>query len=132
MGLEHFQPSSLPKPFSYGGVAGYSHAVKAGNMLCISGQVARDGAGRMVGAGDIAAQATQVFENLKMALTASGARFENVVKLTVYLTDRNHRQTVGDVRARYFTGPLPASTMILAELLDPEALLEIDAIAVVE
>ena len=126
MSVEHIQPQGLPKPPTY------SHVVKAGNTVYVAGQVAQDEKGQPVGRGDFTAQATQVFENLKKALTSAGADFGDLVKITVYITDPRYREPLGEVRSRYLTGPLPASTLIVvAGLASPDYLLEIEGIAVV-
>jgi len=111
----------------------YAHVVKAGNTIYVAGQVAQDETGQVVGRGDITAQATQVFENLKKALAAAGADFRNVVKINIYLTDPRYREPLGKVRAQYIRDPLPASTLVVvAGLAEPDYLIEIEAVAVVE
>ncbi|MBM2826000.1 MAG: Endoribonuclease [Dehalococcoidia bacterium] len=127
MAIERIQPEGLPKPTIY------SPVVRAGNTVYISGQVPQDENGRIVGRGDFSAQATQVFENMKKALASVGADFSNLVKITVYLTDPRFREALGEVRSKYLTGPLPASTLVVvAGLAQPDYLLEIESIAVVE
>src|SRR6266496_5215258 len=86
---------------------GYTHVVEvvAGRPVYISGQVALDSAGSLVGPGDIRAQARQVFDNLRMALGAVGATFEQVVKLNYYLVDATHLPVVREVRDQ-FVNPL--------------------------
>ncbi|MDO8689091.1 MAG: RidA family protein [Dehalococcoidia bacterium] len=109
----------------------YSHAVRAGNLLFLAGQVARDKEGRAVGLGDAAAQADQVMKNIGALLEAAGATFDNIVKLNVFLTDMRYSPAVGQVRRRYMREPFPASTSVqVVALADPELLLEIEAIAV--
>lgn len=109
----------------------YSHAVRAGNLLFLAGQVARDKEGRTVGLGDAAAQADQVMKNIGALLEAAGATFDNIVKLNVFLTDMRYSPAVGQVRRRYMREPFPASTSVqVVALADPELLLEIEAIAV--
>ena len=126
MSIERIQPDGLSRPPTY------SHVVKAGNTVYIAGQVAQDEQGQIVGRGDITAQAVQVFENLKKALAAAGADFENLVKITVYVTDPRYREAVSEVRSRYLTGALPASTgLVVSGLAHPDYLLEIEAVAVV-
>ncbi len=126
MSAERIQPQGLPKPPTY------SHIAKAGSTVYIAGQVAQDEQGRVVGAGDFTAQATQVFENLKKALAAAGADFADLVKITIYLTDPRFREPLAEVRAKYLTGPLPTSTLVVvAGLASPEYLLEIEGIAVI-
>ncbi|HLW60753.1 MAG TPA: RidA family protein [bacterium] len=109
---------------------GYSHAVRAGDLVFVAGQVAQDQEGRLVGRGDIEAQAVQVFENLKAVLASAGAALDDVVKLTTYTTSVAHRQKIAEVRARYFTTYFPPNTFIVvASLATPDYLLEIEAVA---
>lgn len=127
MPIERIQPQGLPKPPTY------SHVVKAGNTVYIAGQVAQDENGRVVGRGDFTAQAVQVFENLGKALAAAGAGFGDLVKVTIYITDPRYRESLNEVRSKYLIGPLPASTLVVvAGLAQPDYLLEIEGIAVVE
>jgi reactive intermediate/imine deaminase len=112
---------------------GYSHVVevKAGRTLYISGQVALDQNGKLVGAGNLDAQTEQVFKNLQTALESVGADFSHVIKLTYYLVDISQIALVREVRNRYFTsGQFPASTaMEVSRLVQPDWLIEVDAIA---
>jgi enamine deaminase RidA (YjgF/YER057c/UK114 family) len=112
---------------------GYSHVVTGtGQWVAISGQVALNEAGQFVGRGDPEAQAEQVFANLERCLTAVGARFENVVKLTYFVTDIGYLPAVRTVRDKHIPGPKPASTAVqVAALFSPDALLEIEAYAIV-
>jgi reactive intermediate/imine deaminase len=123
--VEHLNPPGLHRS------PAYSHVVKAGTTVYVAGQVARDANGNLVGPGDITAQATQVFNNLGIALEAAGATFANVVKITVFLTDPRFREAVGKVRAQYLKDPVPASTLVVvAGLAEPEFLVEIEVTAV--
>jgi enamine deaminase RidA (YjgF/YER057c/UK114 family) len=125
MPKERIQPEGLFHPPTY------SHVVKAGDTVYIAGQTPRDEQGNVLAPSDFSAQATQVFENLAKALAAAGAEFGDLVKMTVYLTDRRYREALGEVSGRYITGPLPASTVVIvAGLFHPDYLLEIEAIAV--
>ncbi len=125
MAVEHLNPPGLHRS------PAYSHVVKAGTTVYVAGQVARDANGNLVGPGDITAQATQVFNNLGIALEAAGATFANVVKITVFLTDPRFREAVGKVRAQYLKDPVPASTLVVvAGLAEPEFLVEIEVTAV--
>ena len=109
---------------------GYSHAVKAGGLLFVAGQVAQDAAGSLVGRGDIEAQAAQVFENLKAVLASARATFDDVVKMTTYTTNVAYRQKIAEVRARYFKGYFPPNTfVVVASLATPDYLIEIEAVA---
>lgn len=112
---------------------GYSHVVTGtGQWVAISGQVALDPDGAFVGIGDPAAQAEQVFANLQRCLATVGATFENVVKLTYYVTDIGFLPAVRTVRDKYIPGPKPASSAVqVAALFSPDALLEIEAYAVI-
>lgn len=107
-----------------------------GSVAFISGQVAVDAQGKIVGAGDIQAQAVQVFENLKLALGGIGATFADVIKFTIFIVDLTpeKRKAVMDVRGRYIshTHP-PAATMIGVErLVEPGLLLEIEAVVALD
>jgi enamine deaminase RidA (YjgF/YER057c/UK114 family) len=114
--------------------SGYSHAVAAtGRLVAVSGQVALDADGAMVGVGDPRAQAVQVFENLGRALAAAGASFADVIKFGFYCTDVAILPAVREVRDKYIdTARPPASTAVqVAALIRPEFLLEVDALAVI-
>ncbi len=127
--VKHTNPATLSKP------TGYTHVVEVtgGRTLYVSGQIALDQAGHVVGQGDLKAQTRQVFENLKAALGASGATFDHVVKITVFMTDVSEIQAFREVRDRYFTKELPASSLVqVVRLARPELMIEIEAVAVVE
>lgn len=106
-----------------------------GSLAFISGQVAVDGQGKVVGEGDIEAQAVQVFENLKLALGSIGASFDDVIKFTIFIVglDAARRKAVMDVRGRYINRDNPpAATMIGVDaLVQPELLVEIEAVVAV-
>jgi reactive intermediate/imine deaminase len=127
-GVRYLNPPTLSAP------AGYSHVaeVSSGRTIYIAGQVAFDKSGSVVGEGDFAGQATQVFENLKLALAAVGATFDNVVKVNTYVTDMSHIQTLREIRARYYGKVAPASTLVeISKLANPDLMIEIEAVAVV-
>ncbi len=122
--IERIQPEGLTKP------ATYSHVVKVGNLLFIAGQVAVDSAGKLVGENDMKAQVRQVLENLKTALASQKADFSNVVKINTFTTDVEAFLGAAEVRAEYFKGHLPASTLVgISRLARPGLLVEIEAIA---
>lgn len=114
---------------------GYSQAVeiRRGRIIYIAGQVALDRAGKVVGEGDMRAQAKQTFENLKATLEASGAKFENVVKLNYYFADITQLAVVREVRDKFInTANPPASTAVEVKRLFREPfLIEVEAVAVV-
>ncbi len=124
--------TSVNSPSVATGGSMYSQAVKAGQVLYLSGQVAYDVKGQLVGKGDITAQTTQVFENMGALLRAAGMTFENVVKINIYLTDLGNRPAFHTVREKYFgSDVLPASTLVVVKsLAHPDLLVEVEATAV--
>jgi enamine deaminase RidA (YjgF/YER057c/UK114 family) len=113
---------------------GYSHVVwGTGRFVAISGQCAFDEDGKVVGEGDPAAQARQVFENLRRCLAAAGATFDDVVKLTYFVTDVAHLPAIRAARDEVIdAGRLPASSAVqVAALFRPELFVEIEAFALV-
>ncbi len=127
--VKRTNPPELSKP------TGYTHIVEVtgpSKTIYISGQIAYDKDGQVVGAGDMKAQAEQVFKNLQVALAAAGAKFSDVVKMNTYITDMEKAPAVREVRARYFGETTPASTLVqVVRLARPELMLEIEVIAVV-
>ena len=127
--IKRTNPPTLSKP------TGYTHVVEtvgAVKTVYISGQIAFDGNGNVVGAGDMKAQAEQVFKNLEAALAAAGAKFTDVVKMNTYVTDMDKAPAVREVRAKYFAETTPASTLVqVVKLARPEFMLEIEVIAAV-
>lgn len=112
----------------------YSNCVRvtAGPLLFVAGQVGVDAQGRVVGPGDPAAQTAQALENIKAILAASGATLDDVVKVTVYVTDMAHFEPIAQVRSRYFPRNGPASAIVeVRRLALPELLVEIEAVAAV-
>jgi reactive intermediate/imine deaminase len=112
---------------------GYSHAMLAGGLLFISGQVPLDGEGRVVGADDMAAQTRQVFGNLGAVLEAAGATFADVAKLTYFVTDINAIAEIRSARDEFVdTANPPASSLVeVSRLFRPDVLIEVEAVAVV-
>jgi enamine deaminase RidA (YjgF/YER057c/UK114 family) len=114
---------------------GFSHATVAGGIVWIGGQVGSDGTGRIVEPGDMVAQYGRAIHNVAIALRAAGFAPEDTVKLTYYVTDikayRDSRSALGAAYRRFFRSDYPASTLIeVKSLVDPDALIEIDAVAV--
>ena len=108
----------------------YSPAIKAGNLLFISGQIPVDPTTGNLIQGDIAAQADQVMQNLTALLRAAGASFTNVVRTTVYLADMNDFAAMNEVYSRYIVDPPPARATVQVARLPRDVKIEIDAIAV--
>jgi 2-iminobutanoate/2-iminopropanoate deaminase len=112
----------------------YSNAVRvaAGPLLFIAGQIATDARGDIVGVGDLRAQARQVLENIRTILRGSGADMDDVVSVTVYVTDIRAFHDIADIRLEYFPGNGPASAIVeISKLALPELMIEISAIAAV-
>ncbi|UGB38636.1 RidA family protein [Frateuria soli] len=121
-------PSALPPAH------GYSHVIVAppGRMVSISGQVAMDRGGKLVGEGDFRARCVQVFENLRIALNSAGLDFRDVVRTDMYVTDLDHLDVLRDVRAHYLPADAPAtSTLVKVDaLFRPGLMIEVAAEAV--
>jgi len=111
---------------------GYSHAVQAGGLLFVSGQVAFDEAGAIVGVGDMQAQTRQALRNLGAVLEAAGATFADVVKLTYFVRDIDAIAAIRAARNEFIdTANPPASTLVeVSRLFVPDLLIEIEAVAV--
>ena len=117
---------ALAEPISH-----YTDAVRAGDLLFVSGCVPVDGEGRLV-PGDVVAQTQQVFANIGAVLEAAGAGFGDVVKVTVFLLDVDDRQAVNTVRTEVFGTARPASTLVeVTRLAIPGALIEVEAVALI-
>jgi enamine deaminase RidA (YjgF/YER057c/UK114 family) len=132
MERKNIQPEALHIRVVNGHVL-YSHAVavQGGRTLYISGQLARDREGNIVGRGDMAAQIRQVGENLKAALAASGAGLEDLVKTTTYVTNIDEFFKHAALRMEYFGPGLPASTTVeVRRLSHPDFMVEVEAVAV--
>ncbi|MEV5434375.1 RidA family protein [Streptomyces sp. NPDC052701] len=124
----------IPAPDGVAPAAQYSHVVTGtGRLVAVAGQLPLDEEGRTVGAGDPAAQARQVFENLRRCLAAAGATFDDVVKLTYFVTDMAHMPAIRAARAAHIPDDrLPAASAVrVAGLVRPDCLMEIEAFAVV-
>lgn len=129
MAKQSLNPDGLAKPF---GPFVQLTTAEPGRLVFVSGAVAFDEDGKVVGEGDIVAQTRQVMENLLIALEAAGAGFGDVVKITNYVTDASEYPKIAPVREEYLKEPYPASTLIeVKSLIYPELLIEIEAIAVV-
>lgn len=132
MSIQHINPTALSDP------TGYSHVTIAGpgRLVHVSGQVARDVKGGLIGPGDLAAQTEQTYENLRVALTAAGAEFVDLVKVVTYVVDLTPEKAdiVRSVRNRYMgKGPFPASTMVgVSSLVSTSLMIEIEATATID
>ena len=124
------QSSSVATPR---GIMSQGISVPAGRMVFASGQVARDVDGQLVGLGDIRVQTRKTLENLRAVLAEGGATMDDVVKVTVFVTNLSeHFAAIHEIRGEFFQPAYPASTLVeVSSLVDPEMLIEIEAIAVV-
>ena len=114
---------------------GFSHATVAGDTVWIGGQIGSDATGKIVEQGDIVSQYARAIQNVAIALRAAGCEPEDTVKLTYYVTDiqayRDNRAALGAAYREFFRNDYPASTLVeVRSLVDPNALIEIDAVAV--
>ena len=126
MAIQFINPSTIHKP------VGYSHLAKAGNQVFIAGQLAIDKNGNMVGVGDIEAQTKQALANLDEAVMAAGGTRDDIAAIRVYMTNRDDLPGMRKARADFWKTP-PASTLIfITGLVRPEALIEIEATAIIE
>lgn len=132
--IERKQPEGVNVRMQQGRPA-YSHVVTVngpGKTIYVAGQLARDEAGNIVGPGDMRAQLEQTFKNLDLCLKAAGASWNDVVKTNTFVTDYEAFSKCSDVRMRYFGVASPTSTTIqISRLAQPEAMVEIEMIAVV-
>lgn len=110
-------------------VGPFSAAVRAGDLLFLSGQIALDPATGKLVDGDIGAQTEQIFANISAVLEAAGKSFDDVMKTTIYVADMKDFGTMNTVYARYFETPYPARTTIQAVGLPLGAAVEIEVVA---
>jgi 2-iminobutanoate/2-iminopropanoate deaminase len=107
----------------------YSPAIRAGQLLFVSGQVPLDPATGQMIEGDITAQARRVLDNIGALLSSGGRSFADVVRTTIFLADMNDFAAVNDVYGQYFSEPYPARATVQVARLPKDARVEIDAIA---
>lgn len=116
-------------PHAPGAIGPYSQAIRAGDFLFLSGQIALDPASGQIVPGGIVEQTHQVLKNLKAVLNAGGASFDDVVKTTIFLADMADFPTVNEIYGGYFASPAPARATVQAAGLPRAVRVEIDAIA---
>jgi reactive intermediate/imine deaminase len=121
--------TAVSTPKAPAAIGPYSQAVRAGDVLFVSGQIPLDPATGQVVEGDVRAQAERVFQNIAAILDAAGASMADVVRLGVFLTDLNDFATINELFAQQFTAPFPARATVQVSRLPRDVKVEIDAIA---
>lgn len=128
MGRRVLKPAAVRAKGSYS--PGWE--ISGGRLIYVAGQIPWDSEGRTVAVGDVAGQTRQVFENIRTVLAESGATLDDVIKITIFSADIRNRNAINQVRSEVFKPPYPASTQVaVAALVDPEWLVEIEAVAFV-
>ena len=123
--MEIITPGNVSRP------RGFSHAIKVGGIIYVSGQTAVDGEGNTVGTGDMTVQTECAYENLKRVLEAAGAAISDIIKLNIYCTDLDSFAKTGEARRKYFGSHFPVSTAVeVKRLMNPDWLIEVEAVAV--
>ena len=113
-------------------IAGYSRAVRVGDIIEVAGTTAVDTEGQVVGAGDVSKQADYIFNKIRNALNPAGSKMSDVIRTRMYLTDINDWETVARVHGDIFSDIKPVSTLVeVSGLIDKELLIEIEVSAVV-
>lgn len=130
--MTEFKRSNLPSGAPWEAKVGYSRAVRAGRFIAVSGSAAIDESGRLVGEGDMYAQAKQCIEVIGSALERAGARLSDVVRTRIFVTDIERWDDVGRAHQEAFGDVMPATSMVeVSRLIDPRMLVEIEADAII-
>lgn len=111
----------------------FSHAIRSGSFIFISGMTARQADGTIAGVGDVKEQTRQVCERLRDAVEAAGGSLDDICRVDVYVRNMEDFDAIHEVRREYFSDPAPASTMVeINKFTSPLYLIEMNAIAVIE
>jgi len=124
--------TAISAPDAPKAIGPYSPAIRAGNLLFVSGQIPIDPATGAVVDGDVSSQTDRVMRNIGALLEAAGCGFEHVVRTTVFLADLNDFAAVNEVYGRFVLDPPPARATVQVSRLPRDVRVEIDAVAVVE
>lgn len=127
MGREIISTKKAPQA-----IGTYSQAVKSGNTVYLSGQIPLDPEKMELVAGDMQAQIQRVFDNLAAVAEAAGGSLADIIKLNIYLTDLVHFPLVNEIMARYFSQPYPARAAVGVASLPKGAMVEMDAVMVID
>jgi len=119
---------AIHTPAAPAAIGPYSQAIRAGNLVFLSGQIPLDPATGQLASGDIEAEARRVFENLKAVAQAAGGSLDHAVKVNVYLVDMAHFTSVNEVMAGYFTQPYPARAAVQVAALPRGARVEVECV----
>ena len=115
------------------GPGSYSMCKRAGNHVYISGQIATDNSGKVIGPNDAYRQAKEIFRKIKLLMEAAGGTVDDVVKVVMYTTDMRHQPEIWKARREVFSGDFPTSTLIcISALFSPALLVEIEAVGYID